>query len=71
MAKLESGGGKAPPIEPSKLDALVTTHLISPALLLKDDFNAFMADRQAKLLHLIERATGKPSSVMRPNDSED
>jgi len=33
--------------------------LINPSLLRADCFDAFMADRQKRLLGLIERATGK------------
>ena len=35
------------------------SHLIDPELLRADDFDAFMADRQKRLLGLIEQATGK------------
>jgi hypothetical protein len=36
------------------------SHLVDPLLLRSDDFEAFMADRQKRLLGLIEVATGKP-----------
>ena len=48
-----------PPLEAGKLDGFLTSHLLSPALLRADDFYAFMLDRQARLLTLIEQATGK------------
>jgi hypothetical protein len=35
------------------------SHLIDPALLRADKFEAFMSDRQKRLLGLIEQATGK------------
>jgi hypothetical protein len=35
------------------------SHLIDPALLRADKFEAFMPDRQKRLLGLIEQATGK------------
>jgi hypothetical protein len=37
------------------------SHLINPSLLRADKFDAFMQDRQAGLLSLIEQATGKPA----------
>jgi hypothetical protein len=35
------------------------TDLLDPALLRADDFDAFMSDRQKRLLVLIQQATGK------------
>jgi len=43
----------------TRLDALLRSHLIDPLLLRSDKFDAFMQDRQRKLLMLIEQATGK------------
>jgi len=60
LAKLEGGGAQTPAIEPERLDAYLRTHLINPEILRRDDFDAFMADRQRLLLGLIEGATGKP-----------
>jgi hypothetical protein len=37
----------------------VESHLIDPALLRANKFEALMADRQKRLLRLIEQATGK------------
>ena len=48
-----------PGIAPAQLDAYLASHLINPALLRADNFDAFMNDRQAKLLALIEKAMGK------------
>lgn len=59
MAKLEEGNKTTPPIDHATLDAYLTTHLIEPSLLRADSFDAFMADRQKRLLSLIEQATGK------------
>jgi len=60
LGKLEKGKPPAiPPISAVKLDDYLTTHLINPALLRSNDFGAFMADRQNRLLTLIEKATGK------------
>jgi hypothetical protein len=41
------------------LDAYLRSHLINPDILRRDDFEALMADRQKRLLGLIEQATGK------------
>lgn len=59
LAKLEKGDKQTPPIEPGRLDDYLRSHLIAPAILRCDDFDAFMADRQKRLLYLIEQATGK------------
>jgi hypothetical protein len=59
LASLEAGSGATPPIESHKLDLYLGTHLIEPSLLRADNFDAFMADRQKRLLALIEEATGK------------
>jgi hypothetical protein len=48
-----------PAIESQKLDAYLESHLITPALAHADNFDSFMADRQRRLLALIEQATGK------------
>jgi hypothetical protein len=59
LAKLEKGDKQTPPIEPARMDAYLRSHLIDPAILRRDDFDAFMVDRQKRLLGLIEQATGK------------
>jgi hypothetical protein len=59
LAKLEKGDKQTPAIEQGRLDAYLRSHLIAPAILRSDDFDAFMADRQKSLLGLIEQATGK------------
>lgn len=61
LAKLEKGNEASPPIAPTNLDALLRSHLIDPILLRSDDFPGFMADRQRRLLALIEGAIGKPA----------
>ena len=64
-----------PNIESATLDDFLGSHLIDPGLLRKDDFNAFLNDRQRRLLVLIERATGKAAyagnSVEEGTDVED
>ncbi len=59
LARLEGGSATTPPIERESLDGFLVSHLIDPALLRSDSFDAFMADRQRQLLSLIEQATGK------------
>jgi hypothetical protein len=59
LAKLEKGDKATPPIEARRLDSYLSSHLIDPALARGDSFDTFMADRQKRLLGLIERATGK------------
>jgi hypothetical protein len=41
-------------------DDIVGTHLVDPATLRADDFDAFYADRSERLLDLVESTTGKP-----------
>lgn len=59
LAKLEKGDKQTPAIERERLDSYLSSHLIEPTILRGDDFEAFMADRQKRLLGLIEQATGK------------
>ena len=59
LAKLEKGNEATPAIERERLDAYLASHLIDPLLLRADRFEDFMADRQKRLLALIEQATGK------------
>lgn len=42
-----------------EIDNLLVTHLVNPAIIRTDDFNAFIADRKEKILQRIEQATGK------------
>jgi len=59
LGKLERGSPTVPEIKPERLDGYLRSHLIDPALLRANDFNAFMRDRQQRLLDLIEAATGQ------------
>lgn len=61
LEKLVKGDKTTPSIDPQKLDAYLDSHLITPALAHADDFFSFMADRQRRLLSLIEQAIGKPA----------
>jgi hypothetical protein len=66
-------GGKAPSkylaqiqsdpkveITVERQDAILRSHLIDPALLRADDFEAFFASRKEALLRLVADAMGKP-----------
>ncbi len=59
VAKLERGDKTTPAIEAARLDGFLRSHLLDPDHLRQDRFDDFLADRQKKLLALIERATGK------------
>jgi hypothetical protein len=61
VAKLEKGNETTPPINGQKIDVHLKSHLIDPVLLRADQFEAFMDDRQKRLLTLIEQAMGKAS----------
>lgn len=72
LGKLEKGNDTAPAIDRQRVDAFLASHLIDPALVRADDFDAFMADRQKRLLALIEQATGKvPYAGVVPEEGED
>ncbi len=72
LAKLEKGDSKTPAIEASKLNGFLSSHLIDPSLVRSDSFEAFMADRQKRLLGLIEKAMGKPAYIGdEPEEGED
>jgi hypothetical protein len=59
LSKLEIGDNANPPISGDRLDSYLSSHLLDPSLLGADQFDAFMSDRQKRLLALIEKATGK------------
>lgn len=59
IATLEKGSNTTPAIASQTLDDYLKSHLIDPTLLRADKFQAFMDDRQRRLLALIERAMGK------------
>lgn len=63
LKKLETGDANTPPITPERLNGYLASHLIDPDLLRADRFETFMADRQRRLLQLIEGATGKAPYV--------
>jgi hypothetical protein len=63
LAKLEKGGEATPSIDSERLDSYLESHLIDPVLLHSNSFDAFMVDRQKRLLALIEQATGKVAYV--------
>jgi hypothetical protein len=59
LDKLQTGGAETPPIDPTILDTYLRSHMIDPARLRADSFEAFMDDRQSQLIGLIEQATGQ------------
>ena len=59
LSKLQTGNSTNPPIPTERLDGYLSSHLINSELLRCDQFDAFMTDRQSRLLALIEQATGK------------
>jgi hypothetical protein len=61
LARLEKGDTLAPAIDSARLDGFLRSHLIDPDVLRRDGFDAFIANRQKRLLRLIEQATGKPA----------
>lgn len=63
LSRLEKGDRANPPIASDRLDSYLESHLITPTLLRADAFDAFMKDRQERLLGLIERAIGKAAYV--------
>jgi hypothetical protein len=63
LTKLEQGNATSPALDRAKLDEFLRSHYLDPALLRADDIHAFMADRQKRLLALIEEATGKAAYV--------
>lgn len=68
LTKLQAGGSDEPPIMESHLDARLVSHALDVNMLRTDDFNSFMADRQSRLVALIEHAMGK--SAVSTIDSE-
>ena len=58
LAQLQNGQGPTPPIDAATLGSHLRSHAIDPALLRADRLLEFMADREARLLDLISKATG-------------
>ena len=71
ISKLEKGTSTTPPLAPSKVDELVTSHLIDPQLLRENEFKLFMDDRRKKLLALIREATGKAAYLEKTLSDDD
>ncbi|MCA6121209.1 DUF262 domain-containing protein [Bradyrhizobium sp. WSM 1704] len=70
LSKLEQGDKETPPISMQNLDGYLRSHLIDPSLLRADQFEAFMIDRQERLLALIEKATGQSAYRGETEDEE-
>ncbi len=73
LARLQHGTKSDPAIPAAMLDAHLRSHAIEPALLRADAFEAFMADREHRLLELITGATGHQaiSAELAPSEGED
>ncbi len=71
LAKLEQGNDATPPIPRGRLDQYLESHLIDPSLLRSDNFQAFMEDRQRRLLKLIEQATGNAAYAGHAKEEEE
>lgn len=73
LERLQTGGKDTPPIACDALDEYLASHAMDPALLRADDFAGFMADREARLLNMISRATGHAitRSDAAPEEGED
>ncbi len=68
---LQKGNDETPCIAPDRLDVYLASHLINPLLLRANRFYDFMADRQKRLLSLIEQATGRTAYYGEIVDDED
>ncbi|MGA3038553.1 MAG: hypothetical protein ABSE64_13825, partial [Vulcanimicrobiaceae bacterium] len=58
-------------ISTDEQDAILRSHLINPALLRENDFNAFFEDRKSELLQLIQSTMGKAVVVGGESPAED
>ncbi|PWR22629.1 GmrSD restriction endonuclease domain-containing protein [Zavarzinia aquatilis] len=59
LGRLEKGTSDSPAINRRTLEHHVASHLLEPLLLYEDRYHDFMADRQRRLIGLIEDAMGK------------
>jgi len=66
LARIEQEHKIARPV----LDEILRQHLIDPALLRTDDFEAVFADRKARLAALVGQAMGKPVVDIKEVDSD-
>ncbi|MFC7458045.1 DUF262 domain-containing protein [Brachybacterium sp. GCM10030267] len=66
MKRLDAKG-----LSPDEVDAHIRTHAIDPALLRSGDFDAFLDDRRARMVAILEKAMGKAVARDWEIDSED
>jgi hypothetical protein len=59
LPKVEKGAG----ISNARMDEILSSHVITPALLRADNFDGFFAAREKALLDRIEKAMGKPPRI--------
>ncbi len=69
LAQIEND--KTVQLTTAAMDAILSTHCITPSFLRTDDFEGFYKDRKATLLKLVERAMGKHSLVTSEAPSDD
>jgi hypothetical protein len=62
---------KAVQLSAAAMDAILSTHCITPSFLRSDDFDGFYQDRKATLLKFVEQAMGKHSIVTSETPSDD
>jgi hypothetical protein len=71
LDRLERGIGDDPPLVRDKLDQHLASHCIDAALLRSDSFDAFLADRERRLLAMIAAATGHEILIALPEEPQD
>lgn len=73
LARLEKGNENNPSIGSARLDQMLLTHEVDPALLRSDSFAGFFDARRERLLTLIEKAMGKAAvrEDIAPPDPDD
>jgi hypothetical protein len=71
LTKLQAGDKKNPPIPAEVLDGFISSHCIDPKILRSDKFDAFLKDREARLLALIAKVTGHRIIEAEPSDGEE
>ena len=62
LGKLEKSAG----ISVTRMDDILRSHVIDPALIRSDTFDGFFADREKALLQRVEKAMGKATRAEEP-----
>lgn len=71
LQRLEAGQKDDPSISAAMMDDHLRSHCIDPALLRGDAFQAFMQDREQRLLSIVAAATGHNILFVAPPSDED